>query len=492
MTGLYSALKDSRIQLDRYNRDMISNKSRQLIGDQNNTLSRNASRRNRLIEFTRFTINSDDLKVQYRIELPSPKNRPQAGSIVFTCESGEELNERISIQRVRLMLDRIADSLLGGIKAQLQKQPALEVLDVDGFTRMLPDLQDTLFQRQGGGGGGLPTLYVGYYDGLDQNTSPETAELITNKQEKIRERLAEMAAANPMSKQLVTINNPSKIIVFSAREVLLCEHFAGWSTGEQNYADYLVGNTHRGVESNPNFVRFAHILSPEQTAIDIELAHVRNSAGHRTPLRLLDPATVDLLEREDILLSFISLWLLDRVQYVRLPDTVVRARWTISIPQTDSYLINEEQGQPPLLFPDLIRDFLLFVVDVEARTNSSVAQTVHVFMRREIIDSEDTDLRKVLQKRIDTEMEQISNYRQWEQDMRYGSDRFNQTIHERLANRRTERDNLYPLITDRLFAEITGYGIDTDMNQNEARVHIDLLEVYLPYALNKLRQEARP
>jgi hypothetical protein len=133
---------------------------------------------------------------------------------------------------------------------------------------------------------------------------------------------------------VVSSENPYKIVVFSARELLLPENFKAWETCQDGYQVSVMGDRDRAIQANGERVRCDHLFSAEKNALTLE-TRVASNDNLRRRLRIqglmptLSPRIVHLLEHQDRLINMLKAWMLG---WINKEDTGNGVIWQLNAP----------------------------------------------------------------------------------------------------------------------------------------------------------------
>jgi len=258
----------------------------------------------KLLERTTWFIDdSMNLRIEIRV---SDRRNP------IVLESNMNDSQQ-TVRLVRRLLDDVADRVIFADSGQT----ALDALGIDSLGRQLDECNQTLFQPSilGRGHRAVRTFYVRCarhrtQDNADGHLSPDEENAILNRLPGDLPRVA------PHAVEIVGSENPYKIMVFSAREVLLPEAFAEWETCRNHYQQQVIGDPANHIVSQYESIRADHIFAAEQNALMLEKQHYEAYPGVDFPI--LNYRVVHLLEDNENLHDFLFMWGMDWVRAAQI------------------------------------------------------------------------------------------------------------------------------------------------------------------------------
>ncbi len=297
--GLYRAVL-ARIDQEnrRYQADLAISGAVELLADNEPIPDPNNADVAPLVAQSRWTVNDDmglSITVQITDQLP------------------------IELRPDNSNLDLLAERLIYQISAAVSSDvvgrvPALQKLGLDRLMRELTDCQATLFRGSNLTLRETRTFYISL-QGTDADSK-----------RKIDEAIARLGIGGGDSAgATLQAENPNKIVVFSARELLLPEQFGEWDECYKEYNTQIIGDPGRKIPADLESVRCDHLFMAEQRAVELE-ARVR-SAVQKNPdifgkdekgtyryngqqLPVLNARLVHLLASQDRLRDMIKIWIL--------------------------------------------------------------------------------------------------------------------------------------------------------------------------------------
>lgn len=432
----------------------------------------------------------------------------------------QEYNEQAETQLVQNLLNKVAERAFGGVGRVLERSPILDVLDANAFAESLPTYNTTLFKRSIHGGSGQKTFYVGVYDQPINNEDPNMNN--TRKIEVIREAVKNMGGAETMNNAVVSISNPSRIVIFSAEEAMLPESFGTWEQGKKTYQDMLTGNAEHGIRRDWEYVRRSHIFSAEQSTVEMEYQHYEK----HNSLRLLDSHTVELLTDETILIDFLKLWSLGLIRRLRFDSGENQTIWQLNTPdgrQATLFTESISEVTQRMMFANIPTLVRMYARETRQLRDNNVdvhrELTMHMHalhdnprQKQELVERYEAeqafcDEVQQLHRRYDMDsinyrksMTDILNNRQKErnatrearqqqQEVNTGNSQSLVDIFE--ARGRSSYLNQDWLLSEWLVAEMIGFHGANPMDRSQASIHLDLIEVYLPERFKMLIAEQR-
>lgn len=291
--GVYRSLQESREdEKRRHSYDQSLGDVIEVLGEEADIPPVDQQKVTALLDGTTWTVD-EDLNVRLHIRLP---NRQEP--IVLDTRPGDKLQ---SFDLVRDLLESVADPLVrtSGVHT------ALEFKGVESLVDSLVSCQDTLYTPDPIYAVQDPyrTFYVRtVYDPAQE----ESFQQLLN-----RKGILAAQAPDRGGVALVRSENPHKIVIFSANELLLPEHFAEWRQCQNDYRTLVVGDRSRGITSHYETIRSDHLFAAEQNALEMEYKYHRQNYGN---FPTLGHRLVHLLEHRDRLVRFFQLWAIDCVR----------------------------------------------------------------------------------------------------------------------------------------------------------------------------------
>ncbi len=224
----------------------------------------------------------------------------------------------------RRLLDQILDEVARPFIPRLAEaaNTALRMMDHNELRRQLPGCRATLFDAAAGGG--AQDTWTFYIRAKGDNN--------------------ELAALTQMVNQLgltklnqavgIDSENAHKLVVFSAREVLLPEHFAEWERCQGRYQTMIIGDPNNNIPPNPRHVQCDHLFGAEKAALDFERLV---STDLNVRQRILPPnqrmltlssRVVQMLEFQSRIRDFLKIWIFGWAQIRDVGNDYV---WTVSV-----------------------------------------------------------------------------------------------------------------------------------------------------------------
>lgn len=308
--GVYRSLQESREdEKRRHSYDLSLGDVIEVLGEEADIPPADQQKVTALLEGTRWIVD-EDLNVRLRIQLP---NRQEP--IVLDTRPGDKPQ---SFDLVRDLLESVADPVVQTSKIHT----ALEFKGIESLVDSLASCQDTLYTPDPihAAQNPLRTFYVrAVADRAQENAFQQ-----------LLDRKGFLAAQGPDRPGVAFVGseNPHKIVIFSANELLLPEHFAEWGKCQEDYQTLVVGDRNRNIKSHYEAVSADHLFAAEQNALELEYKYQRmNYGGFPT----LGHRLVHLLENRDRLVRFFQLWAIGCVRRVEGRSGAVI--WTVANPQ---------------------------------------------------------------------------------------------------------------------------------------------------------------
>jgi len=307
--GVYRGLQESKQdERRRHGYDQSLGDVIEILGEEKDIPPANPEKVAELLEGTTWTVD-EDLNVRLRVQLPNRRE-----PIVLDTRPGDKPQ---SFDLVRELLESVADPLVrtGNI------QTALEFKGVESLVDSLEECQETLYTADPTHTMQNPyrTFYVRTV--ADANQANAFSRLLETKGYSTQTPEGGGVA-------LVQSENPHKIVVFSANELLLPEHFAEWGECQEDYRTLVIGDRPRKIDSHYEAIQCDHLFAAEQNALELEYRYQRRNYGS---FPTLGHRLVHLLENRDRLKRFFQLWAIDCVKRVEGRNNVVI--WTIVNPR---------------------------------------------------------------------------------------------------------------------------------------------------------------
>lgn len=264
-----------------------------------------------LVNNTRWTVNND-------FEVIAEVKYAETAPTMRLNIAGDPDQTR---QLVRdLVLKVSADS----IKTLAQPKTAYQTLrdneSYDAIRQQFEDCREPLFvQAAGRPAEDIRTFYV-----RSVVSESEKAEILN-----IIGKLG-LPRDEPNTATVVGSENPNKVVIFSAREVMLPEAFAEWNQCQKAYEEMVIGKTRSGVHESYGLVRCDHLFAAEKNALELEVQAVRDGAE----FQVLRPRLVHLLEQQDKLIELLQMWALGWLSSDGPATGMGERAWAILIPQT--------------------------------------------------------------------------------------------------------------------------------------------------------------
>lgn len=295
--SLHLSLQDemNRLAIDRRLTQVIS-----LLGDTQVDVPVDDKQLEELIGRTKWTLD-DQMNIAISIQIdPDPSQPP----ITLTANLRDPKQTR---ELVRRILQNVASKYTPPLADE--KNRASRFITIEELAGQLQACRPTLFEQSAAQTAqDVWTFYV-RMDG-----TPEEQQALAN-------RIDQLGITKENSDAVVSSENPYKIVVFSARELLLPENFAAWETCQSGYQVTVVGDPSRSIPANGERVRCDHLFAAEKNALTLEM-RVANDDNLRRRLRLsapmptLSPRIVHLLEHKSRLEHFIKAWLFGWIKRV--------------------------------------------------------------------------------------------------------------------------------------------------------------------------------
>ena len=213
------------------------------------------------------------------------------------------------------------------------KNRAARFISVDQLSSQLQACRPTLFEQSAAETAqDLWTLYVRV------DSTPE-------EQKRLSDEIARLGITKENADPVVSSENPYKIVVFSARELLLPENFKAWETCQDGYQVSVMGDRERAIQANGERVRCDHLFAAEKNALTLE-TRVASDDNLRRRLRIqgimptLSPRIVHLLEHQERLMNLIKAWMLG---WINKEDTGNGVIWQLNAPHIGVVDICSEQ-----------------------------------------------------------------------------------------------------------------------------------------------------
>jgi hypothetical protein len=238
-------------------------------------------------------------------------------------------------QQTRELIRRILRDVASKYTPPLadDKNRAARFISVDQLSSQLQACRPTLFEQSAAETAqDLWTLYVRI------DSTP-------GEQKRLTDEIARLGITKENADPVVSSENPYKIVVFSARELLLPENFKAWETCQDGYQVSVMGDRERAIQANGERVRCDHLFAAEKNALTLEM-RVASDDNLRRRLRIqgimptLSPRIVHLLEHQDRLTNFIKVWMLG---WFNKKDTSSGVIWQLNAPHIGVVDICPEQ-----------------------------------------------------------------------------------------------------------------------------------------------------
>lgn len=287
VTGLYRGLLSSYTdEMDRHAYDRRLRQMMTLLGDDidenDPRLRPDMNLVNQMVENTTWTID-DNLNVRVAVRLNAHE------TIELEASSRDPQQTRRLVER---LIMGVADRVM-----MESDSTALDFIDLDNFEDELKQYNRTLFTQHGN----VPSSEVVTFYLRAQANEGQRQRLETM----VRDRLA-LNQNPPNSASVQTSENPNKVVMFRARELLLPEDFAEWHAGFVAYQQEVSGFRDR-VNANFERIRCDHLFAAEKNALELENRYFQLD---RVEFPILNFRLVHLLENRDLVVNFLQMWTL--------------------------------------------------------------------------------------------------------------------------------------------------------------------------------------
>lgn len=308
--GLYRSLHLSfqdevnRLGIDRRVKDVIT-----LLGGDQIDVPVDNDHIQELIRRTEWTLD-DQMQMAISIQLDPAQPPIKLDANLRNPRQTRELIRRILRDVASKYTPPLADD----------RNRAARFISVDQLSSQLQACRPTLFEQSAAETAqDLWTFYV------RMDSTPE-------EQQRLSDEITRLGISKENADPVVSSENPYKIVVFSARELLLPENFKAWETCQDGYQVSVMGDKERSIQANGERVRCDHLFAAEKNALTLE-TRVASNDNLRRRLRVqgimptLSPRIVHLLEHQDRLTNFIKVWMLG---WVRKEDTRNGVIWQLN------------------------------------------------------------------------------------------------------------------------------------------------------------------
>ncbi|MDW8299972.1 MAG: tubulin-like doman-containing protein [Anaerolineae bacterium] len=295
--SLHLSLQDemNRLALDKRLKDVIS-----LLGDVQADVPVDDRQLEELIGRTQWTLD-DQMNIAISIQIdPDPSQPP----ITLTANLRDPKQTRELVKRI---LRNVASKYTPPLADE--KNRASKFITVEQLAGHLQACRPTLFEQSA-----VQTVQDLWTFYVRMDSTPE-------EQKALSDRIDQLGITKENSDSVVSSENPYKIVVFSARELLLPENFAAWETCQSGYQVTVIGDRDRGIPANGERVRCDHLFAAEKNALTLEM-RIANNDNLRRQLKIgalmptLNPRIVHLLEHKDRLEHFVKAWLFGWIKRV--------------------------------------------------------------------------------------------------------------------------------------------------------------------------------
>lgn len=312
--GLYRSLnlslqdEQNRLALDKRLKEVIT-----ILGSDQVDIPVDEKQIEELIERTKWTLD-DNMNIAISIQIDPDPSRPP---ITLNANLRDPKQTR---ELVRRILRDVAGKYTPPLAEDMNR--ASRFIGVDQLSGQLQACRPTLFEQSAAN---PPQDLWTFYVRVD--ATPE-------EQKKLSEEIDRLGIAKENADPVVSSENPYKIVVFSARELLLPENFAAWERCRADYELRVLGDPQRGINANGERVRCDHLFAAEKNALTFEM-RIANDDNLKRQLRItegmptLSMRIAHLLEHKDRLEHFIKAWLFGWIKRV---DAVGGALWQLNAP----------------------------------------------------------------------------------------------------------------------------------------------------------------
>ncbi|MGB1285891.1 MAG: tubulin-like doman-containing protein [Aggregatilineales bacterium] len=240
-----------------------------------------------------------------------------------------EANMRDPEQTIGLV-QQLVVGVADRVVVNIDQKTAVDVIDMEQFARELPECRDTLF---------APSA-----------TNPQTDEVRTfyiraNATPQQRDQLEVilrdlgLPTQQPHQVEVVGSTNANKIVVFSAREMLMPENFNEWEATMRAYQVTVRGDGRTNTEENLELVRCDHLFAGEKQALAMENRHYKKTGN----FPILNHSIVHLLEYYERMEDFLRMWVLRWINIEEASRQDERPMWVI---ETDNNQLGTTQLSP--------------------------------------------------------------------------------------------------------------------------------------------------
>jgi hypothetical protein len=297
VTSLYQGIMSS-LNLENYRYDLQDGALGRIIaragGDRPNT-EPDQRLVDELVQNTTWNLQNNRLTINIRISpnLPPVTLQSNVNDPVQTYRLVSELVEEVADRYTRI--------------TETDTTTAMDQITMSDVETSLRAMNNTAFNRSPGQPPKeIRTFYV-------------RAVTNTKQRENLTNTLTNMGIPLKVSdgSGLMDSQNPYRVVIFSADELLLHTNFNEWENTYTLYRSVLRGDARQGIEANSEAVIYNHLFKAEQKALDIESRYFhKNTAFNDT----LDQLLVQFFENEDIFKLFLRLWVLNCIR--RTTETV--------------------------------------------------------------------------------------------------------------------------------------------------------------------------
>jgi hypothetical protein len=314
--GLYRGLVDSlQDQEQNHAFDQSLRGVMTLLDDDNSSVEVDYDMIDELLKRTQWNVDDFfNLRVEIHVS-PQPQDAP----IVLQSNLKDT-------DLTRKLVNQLIENVASYVVYNNTSVSAFRTLGMQALERALPAFAATgyLFApaNQNQNANEVRTFYVrGYLEQTERDAL-----------EKLLARLNIPRAGNNVV-SVVDSESQHKIVVFSARELLLPENFSNWAINKDGYSLQAQGNQTMNIPANPDRVRNDHLFAAEREAVRLEIEYARQyQMGD--DFVILDQRLVHLLENHHRFDAFLRMWAKGWIGTERLDTYQDRLIWRIQLPQT--------------------------------------------------------------------------------------------------------------------------------------------------------------
>lgn len=317
ISGLYRGLMDSlEDENERHAFDQGLGQVMVLLNDDASSIPPvNEAKLEELLRRTKWTV---DDRMNLRLEIavsPNPGDKP------IMLES----SLRDPSQTRRLVSKLVQDVAGYVVFDDARQSSAADVLGIDHLNRGLRDASDPsklLLRRVAQATtADVRTFYV--RASIDQAQIQQVQGAIDG--------LPNLNRIAPNTATHVDSESKKKVVVFSARELLLPHEFGEWEKAKDAYHLQVLGDRGRQIAANFESVKNDHLFRGEQEALTLEHLYSRRDRNRAFPT--LDQRLVHLLENRPRLEQFLNLWMFGFVVDEQHDDDDTGRQWRIQFPR---------------------------------------------------------------------------------------------------------------------------------------------------------------